>query len=97
MIQLNIEEPQSFELDCCPNCFGLWLDTGEESLLQKIFYEHTKSVPVTDFSSEQSAALGKIVMAQENVLRRYDLISKVGDFLSKKRRRFRRIRWNLDE
>ena len=88
MIQLTVQKKRSFELDCCPSCFALWLDASEEELLKDLFVKHIQKEKILDLSHEQNEAIGKIVLAHEATLDRYKKIEAIGTLMGKKHYEF---------
>lgn len=92
MIQLNVEDKSDFELDCCPSCFSLWLDSGEEKLIKDLFQRHLAANEIRDLTAEENEILGNIVLEHEKTLQRYRRIEILGRVLSIKLRPFMRMR-----
>jgi Zn-finger nucleic acid-binding protein len=84
MVQLTVEEKTTFELDCCPICFSLWLDRGEDNLLRDLFLKHLAAEKVSDLSSDQHQILGKLIVQQDRVVSRYRFLERWGRILNRK-------------
>lgn len=83
MIQLTVEGKTTFELDCCPSCFALWLDSGEDVLLYKLFQKQMEMEKIRDLTSEQHQILAKIVLQQDSKLQRWKSLGRWGRLFSK--------------
>lgn len=82
MIQLIVEGKNKIELDCCPACFALWLDSGEDLLLHKLFQKHMGTEKIRDLSSEQHQVLANILLEHDHKIQRYKFFARLGRFLN---------------
>lgn len=78
MLLLTVEGRNKFELDCCPSCFSIWLDSGEDVLLNKLFRKHIEAETIRDLSSEQHQILAKHIIEHDKKLQRYKFLAKIG-------------------
>jgi len=84
MIQVHVQDKRDFELDCCPFCFAIWLDSGEDYRLKELFYKRTQLEQLRDLTSEENQILGKIVLEHEETKERFRKIEALGNQLSKR-------------
>ena len=78
---------KNLELDCCPNCYAIWLDKGEGADLHLAFLTF-EAEQVTDERNMKIAELqyeiGKEMIEQDNRIQRYKKIAAIGETLSKR-------------
>lgn len=79
MINLNYDSKNLLELDCCPNCYAIWLDDGEFNILKNQFEAVS---PNSEVASHQWAELARSLLLHQNTIDRYKRIQKLGKFLN---------------
>jgi len=87
MIILNPATKKEIEIDCCPNCFAVWLDKGEGSDLHFAFLTF-EAEQLTDEKTIKIAELqylvGKEMIEIDERNQRYKKIAALGEILSKR-------------
>ena len=96
---LNKEMQTSLEIDCCPQCFALWLDAGEDQALHEFFrttYAQADQAVVPHgpraFTKEDFEILAKAALDHEQAIARYNRIAEMATELSKPLPLHRRLR-----
>jgi Zn-finger nucleic acid-binding protein len=94
MIQMNVDENATVELDCCPSCFSLWLDWGEDQAIQKIFIQQDQRSDAN--LSEMYSALGKELLKHDKIKQRFSAMDRLGRRLQRRVHFFNRHRIFFD-
>ena len=87
MLILNPSTKNELEIDCCPNCFSIWLDKGEGADLHFAFLTfEAEQLTVEKHKkiSELQHLVGKEMIKLDEKNQRYRKISALGELLSKR-------------
>lgn len=87
MIILNPKSNKKLELDCCPNCYAIWLDKGEATDLHLAFlaFEAEETGPAKAKEiAELQYLIGKELIEQDERIQRYEKITAVANSLNKR-------------
>lgn len=78
---------KNLEIDCCPNCYSVWLDKGEGADLHLAFLtfeaeqmSEAKAKKISDLQYQ----VGKEIIEIDNRIERYKKIAEIGEVLSKR-------------
>jgi Zn-finger nucleic acid-binding protein len=87
MIILNPETNKNVELDCCANCYSIWLDKGEASDIHMAFLafeaQNLTDDKIKEISNLQNL-IGKELIAQDKRIQRYKKITAVSEALTQR-------------
>lgn len=85
MIVLNSHGKRSFEIDCCGNCFAIWLDKGEYADLKSAYLEFENELQNLENIKNNSDLMyrfGKELVEYNNRLIRYERLTALGKTLT---------------
>lgn len=87
METLNDETDAPLVLDCCPSCFSLWLDAGEDEALQKFFTDKYQNADANaplnqKLSAEHLQVLAKAALEHEATMRKYNAMIAIGNLFN---------------
>lgn len=75
MINLNYDSQHSLQLDCCPSCYAIWLDSGELSIIKDLFKSSE------DGNSKRWDEFAQSLLMHQKTIDRYQNIQKYGNVL----------------